>query len=263
MPQKKFLQQLSLFLLVLFSILFLRKFISNTLIENGYDSYQIQTLLSIGANLILIFFSYYLIKKNGLEKLAGLKGTKLRRWYLLLFPIIYLVLLNFLLMDEQTGNTTFMNLALYLIYFVSVGFTEELSVRGFMQSHFISYLGNSKKCIFLSVIVSALFFGLVHLIKFDKGIYGELSQILFATFIGAMFGAVLLATKKLYPLVIIHAVVDIVANTDKLGIAFSEKISEPWTLENSIIIASLTLPCFIYAIFILQKYPLNLELVKH
>jgi len=258
MKHTRFVYQLSFFLFILFTILTVRTVSASLLLENGYDSYQIQTLLNLGANLVLIAFSYFLIRKNRLEKLAGLKDTKLQRWYLLLFPLLYLVLLN-LLLDGQVGNPTIMNLVLALIYFISVGFAEELSVRGFMQSYFISHLGNSKKSIFLSVIISALFFGFVHIIKFDMGIYGELSQVLYATFIGAMFGAVLLATRKLYPLVIIHAVIDVVGNMNKIGLPLKE-IKEPWDLESAIIVIALTLPCLIYAIFILRKYRINLDL---
>ncbi len=256
--RKGFLSQMIVFLFALFSILILRTFSSNLLLKNGIDSYQIHTLLNLGANLILISFSYYLIKKNRLENLAGLKGAKLQRWYLLIFPLVYLVFLN-LLLNAKVGNPAIMDIVLALIYFVSVGFAEELSVRGFMQSYFITHYGKSKKSIILSVIISALFFGFVHLIKFDQGLYGELSQVLFATFIGAMFGAVLLVTKRLYPLIIIHAIVDIVGTLDKVGVPLENELKDPWTLESAIIVAALTLPCLIYAIIILKKYPLNLN----
>ena len=198
-----------------------------------------------------------MIRKNGIEKLAGLKETKLKRWYLLLFPLLYLMLLN-LLLNGQMGQPTIVNLGLALIYFISVGFAEELSVRGFMQSYLISRLGNSRKSVFLSVIVSALFFGFVHLLKFDKGLYGELSQVLYATFIGTMFGAVLLATRKIYPLVIIHAIVDVVGNIDRIGLPLKE-VKETWNIESALIVTVLTLPGLIYAILIFRKYRLNLD----
>ncbi|MDB2491030.1 CPBP family intramembrane metalloprotease [Flavobacteriaceae bacterium] len=263
MNKNKFWNQLAIFVIALLTILMVREYFSHQLIEKGIDSYQTHTFLSIGANLILILLSYFLIKKNGLIKIAGLKGTKLEKVYLLIFPLVFLVLLNVFLMDNINTDILIPNILVLLIYSISIGFAEELSIRGFLQSHLIHHFGKTKKNIILSVFASALFFGAIHLMNFDKGIYGELSQVCFATFIGVMFGFLLVITKRIYPLIIIHAIIDFVAKLDSTGIPIKEKINQSMSVENSVFIVLLALPCLIYGIFLMKKYKLTEQTEKH
>jgi membrane protease YdiL (CAAX protease family) len=254
--KKQFWNQLLLFVAALLLILTTREYVSHQLIENGVESYQTHMLLGIGANIVLIIVSMFFIKKNGLLKIAGIKGTKLKRWYLLLFPLVFLVVLNVLLMDDIDTAILFSNILFLLMYCISIGFAEELSIRGFLQSHLINYLGNTKKNIILSIFAAALFFGLIHLLNFDKGIYGEVSQVFFAMFIGVMFGVVLVITKRIYPLIIVHAVIDFAAKLDATGVPIKEKISQSMSIENAVLSVLLTLPCLLYGIFLMKKYQL-------
>ncbi|MDB2336813.1 CPBP family intramembrane metalloprotease [Flavobacteriaceae bacterium] len=256
MTNKQFWNQLLLFVISLLVILFTREYFSHWLIENKNQSYQTHTFLSIGANLLLILLSYYFIKRNKLTKIAGIIGTKFKKWYLLIFPLVYLVVLNAVIMDDVNMDILLPNILVLIIYSTSIGFAEELSIRGFLQSHLIKRYGKTKRNIIFSVFVSALFFGLIHLINFDKGIYGELSQICFATFIGVMFGVLLIITKRIYPLIIIHAIIDFVAKLDSTGLPIKEKISQSMSIENAVFIALLALPCLLYGIFLMRKYRL-------
>ena len=259
MTKKKFWNQLLLFVAALLLILITREYFSHQLIENGIESYQTHMGLGIGANIILIIVSVFFIKKNGLLKIAGIKGTKLKRWYLLVFPLVFLVLLNVLLMDDINTDILFPNILFLLLYCISIGFAEELSIRGFLQSHLIQYLGNTKKNIIFSIFAASLFFGLLHLLNFDKGMYGEVSQVFFATFIGVMFGVVLVITKRIYPLIIVHALIDFAAKTDATGLPIKEKISQSMSIENAVLSVLLTVPCLLYGLFLMKKYRLITE----
>ncbi|PQJ20604.1 CPBP family intramembrane glutamic endopeptidase [Tenacibaculum sp. SG-28] len=257
MNKNKFWNQLVIFVISLLAIVTVREYFSYQLIEKGIDSYQIHTFLSIGANLFLILLSYFLIKKNGLTKIAGLKGTKLEKVHLLIFPLFFLVLLNVFLMDDINTDFLIPNILVLIIFSISIGFAEELSIRGFLQSHLIHHFGKTKNNIILSVLASALFFGVLHLLNFDKGIYGELSQVCFATFVGIMFGFLLVITKRIYPLIIIHAIVDFVAKLDAAGIPIKEKIRQSMSVENSVYIVLLAIPCLIYGVFLMKSYKLT------
>ena len=263
MTKSKFWNQLAIFIIALLAILSVREYFSHQLIEKGIDSYQTHTFLNIGANLLLILVSYYLIKRNGLTKIAGIKGTQLKKWYLLIFPLVYLVLVNAIFMDDPNMDLLLPNIGLLAIYTISIGLSEELSIRGFLQSHLINEFGKTKKNIVLSIFVSSLFFGLIHLINFDKGIYGELSQVCFATFIGVMFGTLLVVTKRLYPLIIIHALIDFVAKLDSAGVPIKQRIAESTSIENAVFITLVILPCLIYGLFLMKKYKLTEQAEKH
>ncbi|MDO6491701.1 MULTISPECIES: CPBP family intramembrane glutamic endopeptidase [unclassified Cellulophaga] len=256
MTKKQFWNQLILFITALLLILSIREYLSYLFIQKKIESYAIHTLLNICANLILIAVSYFFIQKNKLGELAGLQKRKVNKWYLLLFPLIYLVLLNILIIDVVDIQTLLPNVLLFLTYCISIGFAEELSIRGFLQSHLINYLGNTRKNSIISVFTAALFFGVIHLLNFDTGIYGELAQLIYATFIGVMFGFLLVITKRLYPLIIVHTIIDFVADLDVVGMPIKEKISELMSLETAALITVLALPCFIYGIFLMIKYKL-------
>ena len=253
MDKRNFWNQLLLFIVLLIALIVIREYFSYKWIESGMDSYATHIYLGIAINMVLIIVSYIFIKRNGILQIAGIRGSKLRKASLLIFPLVYLVLLNGLFLDEiQTKY-----LSLLMLYCISVGFAEELSIRGFIQSYVIKHFGTSKKNLVLSIFASSIFFGLLHLFKFDKGIYGEISQIFFATFIGAMFGVLLVLTKRIYPLIIIHTIIDFVAKLDSAGKPVKNIISEPTSLENSILTVLLVLPCLIYALFLIKKYSLT------
>ncbi|WP_109831593.1 CPBP family intramembrane glutamic endopeptidase [Reichenbachiella versicolor] len=256
MAQKQFWNQLILFSICLLLILSIREILSYQLIAHRIESYQIHTALNIVANVILILVSIFFINKNELGKVAGLKGTKLKKWFLLIFPLAYLVLLNVLFSDSTETNYQWLDMVLFVIYCLSIGFAEELSIRGFLQSHLISRLGNTKKGVVLSVFISALFFGVIHLLNFDAGITGELLQVSYATFIGVMFGAVLVITKRLYPLMIIHSIIDFVGELELVGVPIIEKIKEPVSIEDALIVALLVSPCLFYGVFLMIRHRL-------
>ena len=111
----------------------------------------------------------------------------------------------------------------------------------------------------MSVLAAALFFGIIHLINFDKGIYGEVSQVLFASFIGVMFGFLLVVTKRIYPLIIVHAIIDFVADLDSAGIPIKEKISMATSIDNAFYIVVLALSFLLYGIYLMKKHPLVIE----
>ncbi|WKB82419.1 type II CAAX endopeptidase family protein [Cellulophaga lytica] len=257
MTKKQFWSQLILFVCALLFILITREYLLYLLISKKIESYIIHTLVNVCANLVLIAVSLFFIRKNGLVEVSGLKKRKLKKWYLLLFPLVYLVLLNLAIIDVVSIDNLLPNVFIFLIYSISIGFAEELSIRGFIQSHFINYLGNTKKNIIASVFASSLFFGVIHLLNFDSGLYGELTQVLYATFIGIMFGFLLVITKRIYPLIIVHALIDFVADLDVVGLPIKQKIAEATSLENAILITLLALPCLIYGLFLMKKYKLT------
>jgi len=241
------------FILILILILIGRQLITGFLVTQGIVSYTTHTLISTAVNILLGLIALYFIKIHALNSLAGTSFGKIEKRVWLLFPLVYLPLLNLLFMDPVASTNPWIELTLLIVYCLSIGFSEELSIRGFVQSYWITHFGNDKRTITIAVFGSALIFGLLHLIRFDKGLYGELSQVLFATFIGVMFGFLLLLTKRVYPLIGIHALIDFVAKLDTAGIPKTLENTSPTSFTNSIITTIVVLPCFFYACFLIRK----------
>ena len=245
-----------IFLLGFFAINALKIECIAYLADKGYNTVDTKHLVIIIFNTFYTLVSFWLIRKYQLLDLAGLGNKfKFKNWFLLLFPL-YLVLIN--IPDPGDVNlvsATTLNYVLLILWSLSVGFSEEFMLRGFTQSLLLTKYGKTKKGIFFSVIGAAMIFGLLHLVKFDKGLYGEIAQVLFATFIGTMFGAILLRTHKLWPLILMHALIDVFGNLNKLEPV--KKVVEIPIVENSmfdsLILAIIVFPCFIYGLILLRK----------
>lgn len=246
------LKKISVFVLFLTAITFLKQLSISYLIEHYAIDYTNTLLVKIIFNIVLTAVSFYFIKTSNLLKPAGLTNIKPNKTKFVIIGSAYLILLNLLFADDIV-NATFLNILLLLVYCLSVGFAEEMSIRGFLQSALSNFFSNQKK----AIVIASLIFGVLHLIRFDKGIYGELSQILFATFIGIMFGAILVITKRIYPLIIAHALIDFAGGIDALGKSLSLKSIEPTSLTSALVIVVLVSPCLFYGLFLMKKHIKN------
>jgi len=69
-----------------------------------------------------------------------------------------------------------------------------------------------------AVLIPSFIFGLFHLIDFGtERVSSEISQMIYATFIGVGFGAILLKTGSLIPLAILHGLINFVFGLDGLA----------------------------------------------
>lgn len=252
MKNKQLLRNIILFTFFIAAILTSNNFIKTFLLENEITSYNLHLSVKIASNLILGLVSLIISKKLNLTLLGGLTNLKPQKLKLLIFPLVYLSLLNGLFLDTIPNYNSF-NLIILVVYCLSIGFSEELSLRSVLLPLIAKYFGDNKKAQIKAVFISALIFGFLHLIKFDKGLYGEISQLFFATFIGVMFGALLLVTKRVYPLIILHAIIDFVAKIDAINSPVKEVVSDPMDLESAILTILLTLPCLFYGLYIVKK----------
>lgn len=91
------------------------------------------------------------------------------------------------------------------------GFWEEGLIRGFLLFALLGAAVRAGAGPIWSVVVSAVIFGALHLIALVGGAdpASVLSQVVFATFFGIGFGAVLIRTNALWALVLIHALFNI------------------------------------------------------
>ena len=244
-----------LFLLGYFSFHLLSKQIIGYLYDIGYTSIDTEHTVKLFFNLFYALVAYLFIKKYELLELAGLGKAKLKKPLFFIFPL-YLAALNFLnIFEIPFDNISTKSILILAVFCLSIGYAEEYIMRGFIQSLFLKHYGLTKKGIVLSVVGTSCIFGLMHLIKFDNGLWGEISQVIFATFIGTMFGAILLRTRKIWPLVIIHGLVDFFGEIDSLS-PIQKIIEEPSAeaqVINSLVGVLVVLPCFIYGLVLLRK----------
>jgi membrane protease YdiL (CAAX protease family) len=94
---------------------------------------------------------------------------------------------------------------------IGVGVREECLCRGVIQNIIAKKYANSVKGIWITVIVSAIIFGLLHVPNILVGMkpLALLSQVLTATFTAIFFGAVYLRSGSIWALILIHTLTDL------------------------------------------------------
>lgn len=127
-------------------------------------------------------------------------------------PIFVVSLIS--LMSSVTGimgeNLNIPNLISLIILAITIGMAEEFFFRGFIQGEIVDAYGKSRKQVIISVVVSGVIFGLVHLTNALSGqdIITTLMQVLQASSLGILLGSIYFITKNIWTVVFLHAFYD-------------------------------------------------------
>lgn len=214
------------------------------------DPYLNKHLIKILINGLLSIAFMLLISKSHFKERVGLTGASFLRLDLLVLPLFYGVLINLLFLDFE-GNLMLQYISILFLSTLSVGFVEELSLRGLIQNYLIDYFGQHKKGIVKAIVSMSFLFAALHLLNLDKGPWGEMAQFFYAFFIAMGFGTVFYFTQRIYPLIIIHGLIDFAGGIDRLGIVNYQSSTD--NLMNSLFIILLLSPYLFYALYLLKK----------
>ncbi len=127
-------------------------------------------------------------------------------------PIFVVSLIS--LMSSVTGimgeNLNIPNLISLIILAITIGMAEEFFFRGFIQGEIVDAYGKSRKQVIMSVVVSGVIFGLVHITNALSGqdIITTLMQVLQASSLGILLGSIYFITKNIWSVVFLHAFYD-------------------------------------------------------
>jgi membrane protease YdiL (CAAX protease family) len=159
-------------------------------------------------------------------------------------------------------------IVLHLLTALSTGWIEEILFRGTVLTAFLQKWGQSRQGIYLAVLVSSALFGATHLLNFIQGrkpLLDTATQITFAIFFGVIFSACFLRNRTIWPVILLHAAVDWAGTLDEIAVGGGlHKAVQSMSLNNALISILITLPLFLYGLFILRKVEpasLGLEIV--
>ena len=225
--------------------------------DNGFIKASIKYSLYTVFNLIFGVITIKLISFFNVKKLGGFNINKVKHWELFIFPL-YIIVIGELLYPSYVlfSKISVLNWIVLIFWVFSIAFLEELMFRSFLQSVLIKKIAKNKKSLILCVLASSIIFGLSHLIKYNQGYYGEMAQVLYSFFIGFLMGTLLLLTRKIWPSILIHFLINI---PSVLEIFVTEKSlltkngSNYTDVNDFIYLVVLTLPCFIYGMYFLIK----------
>lgn len=114
-------------------------------------------------------------------------------------PIIPLVL------NQSKINAGYDKILLLLFECLAIGFFEEMAFRSVVMLGIMENRRKTKKDILMSIILSSVVFGLVHIVNiFISPSVAVILQILYSALIGGMCAIVLLLTRNIWACVILH-----------------------------------------------------------
>lgn len=219
---------------------------------------NLQGRLAISIVLILIM-KVLGLTKGCFSKKGIIKGF-ISGWPLLLIGILYFIIL---LIDTDwavylVGINTFVISAVIFDMFCT-GLFEEVLMRGLVFQSMTQKWGNDKIGNMKSMLISSLFFGLMHLLNYSPGLLiATVSQIIFTFFIGMFLCSVFITSgKNLWVVIILHAVFDfitLILQQDFIYHTVSDGPITDMSLIMGIIIVLATLPLGLLSIRNIKRY---------
>lgn len=198
----------SLFELILFLILGM---LLNSIFASVPFINDFPYLTGVVVELILGLLSLILIKRLGLfdKSLFGFKnlflGFKLGLFIILsgfIQFIIYLFVNN-----GNSFNILWVSVFSAILYSFAVGFYEEVFMRGLILQNLVENYKNHDNGIYKAVFISAIIFGLAHLINIlHAPLFDTLVQVVYSITAGIIFGSIFIKTKNLLSIILLHGI---------------------------------------------------------
>jgi membrane protease YdiL (CAAX protease family) len=178
----------------------------------------------------------------------------------LVWPLALIALLGFsslidgsLVIDTARPGV----IALYALLNLSIGFCEEVMGRGVVLSLMLRKWGHTRRGIYLAVVASSVLFGAAHICNLIVGhlpLLSNLTQIVYSLYFGVIFAACFLRNNSIWPVMILHALVDFGGGLRHIAVGGGNQAAAPNnTIEQAAVSLIITLPLLLHGLFILRK----------
>jgi membrane protease YdiL (CAAX protease family) len=178
------------------------------------SSFEIITLSKYGSYIILesiwALTVFIMLVWAGNSYIFRWKKVPIRKSLGLALPPVIIGILTFTFNFSNALAYNFIDVIGLLFYCITIGLTEEFLVRGWVLTEFIERYGFDYKHVKLSILASALIFGLMHLTNIFAGqtVFETLMQVIQTTGMGYLLGTVFYRTRNIWSVVFIHAFYD-------------------------------------------------------
>ncbi len=213
-------------------------------------------LMQGGLSLVIVGVIVWL----GLTREAGLTPISSWKSLWLVWPLLPYSVLNGIEVLDGTFNVNWADGGLILLFtllYISVGFIEQFLFRGLILPLMLRAWGSTRGGIYKAVLLSSAIFGLAHLANLFMGRRDLLTtslQILYGTFFGVFFAALLLRNKTIWPAIFGHFLFDWAGNFKDVTVGNVFTRVEPTTTpEGALIIMVIFLPLLLIGLFYLRK----------
>lgn len=163
------------------------------------------------AVIVTFYAKVFELKRFGIKKENFLKGLVTGGF------LFFVVIVNLIMTIQEAAEYPAVTPSLYLIFMVVieqlfVGVFEEFLFRGLILNTLLEKMGSQRKGRILSIILSSVLFGLVHLLNLFENpnmINATISQVFYSAFIGIFLGALYVRAGNIWVVVVYHAMVNL------------------------------------------------------
>ena len=197
-----FVKMILIFIVIDFSITFLANLLLGTTFIYKYGQELIvEIFYALLVLIVMLLFKNSYVFTNKQEKFKKSISYGLP---MILVSIIFLVSSIFSLDGFSIPN--FINVLIFCIF---IGIAEEFLCRGWIQNEFIERYSKDKKSVILSIILSSLVFGLMHITNVTtQSLFETILQIINATAMGVFLGSIYYKTKNIWSVIFLHSFYD-------------------------------------------------------
>ena len=239
---------------LIIAIYFFGMYLIGTFIKNAIAATIVDIIFKIVMGTIAIIITKFIIK---VERFSYIKKGLL--YGIFIYGAMFLAYtISNLILGYSGMDRTFMEALPYIILFlficIGIGFVEEIIFRGLILNVINKLFVNSKHRDLWAIILSSVIFGLCHLfnlIATPNMVISTITQVLYATIIGAYFAVIYVKTHNIVAPIILHTLFDYVYY---IWWAFSNEAIVRSTIDISIIqgviAIGLYLPIVIWSILV-------------
>ena len=214
-------------------------------------------LLGDALGKLLIFLAFlFIFWKFGWLKESGLARAGKPLVWLVFFPILIYRILTWVY--AFTGDLIFPSpnpglISSHLALHMGTSLVEETIVRGLVLTAMVVAWGDSKGGQFKAVVLSSLFFGMMHLFNLIARPPGVvLLQALILSLPGLLYATLVLKYRTLWPGIIMHWLTNAAVNIKLIGIDNYQETLAIWLTA-----AIVTLPLALLSIYWVWKLPVD------
>jgi len=192
------------------------------------------------------------VQASGLTRFGNIKD-----WLVVSIVLVYHLLVNLRFM---TGNFAIVfpssPLAIAnLVYYFPASLMEEIMFRGLALLAMVFAWGYTRKGLVKAVLLSSLLFGLIHLFNIvELSIEVVFLEVLVAALLGFFWAAITLATRSLWPAIILHWLTNAAVNLKLIGI---DNFQETFSMHLGRTI--FFIPLVIYGAYLVWKLPKSFQ----
>jgi Type II CAAX prenyl endopeptidase Rce1-like len=137
-----------------------------------------------------------------------------------------------------------------------IGAFEEAGLRGLVLVALVRAWGSTSAGLVRAIVASSSVFGILHLLNLrSEPVIPTLLQVVFATFIGICFAGVLLRTRALVGLIVIHGLVDLMSD-------LQAKSDTPPTVSSGLVACAATLPFAIAGLWVVRRRTIDTTILQ-